>query len=859
MNHAGIARDRRAPFCRIAAGELTLRPLFRISTSPGRVFPVLGLLLVLFPCGGILAQPDRAPLSARLERALSDPAALGLKSSEPLVVWVFFEGRGLGPAALEAALQEAEAGLDERTARRRAKVLPPGSRLVDDGDLPVNPEFLALVADRGGVLRRQSRWLNAASFAVPAGRIEAVRSLECVRRLDLVARHRRDPLPEPRPAEAKSRLGASGALWTNDYGLNLDAIEQINVPPVHEMGVTGRGVVVGMLDTGFRTTHESLDQIPILAAYDFVNDDPVVDNEGDDPTSSINHGTMTLSTVAGYRLGGLVAPAYEASAILAKTEDVSQEVPIEEDFWVAGLEWAEAEGADIISSSLAYIDWYVYEDLDGDTCVTTIAADLAAGRGLLVVNSAGNSRASLGHILAPADGDSVLTVGAVDAAGDYTFFSSPGPTADGRIKPDVMALGLGNPVANPTNDTAYVYVSGTSFSCPLVAGVAALMLSRLPDLTPMQVIEALRATADNAATPDNDFGWGVVDALAAVGYYGPVFDHVFLDDTEDVAGPYQVTTAITARMGLDAASAALRYRVNGGAWTSVALLPSGNPDEYSALIPGQPLGSTVEYYLEAEALDGFTARCPVYAPDDPAFFEVTTLVEVSLDAAPGLPCPEIEPVTYESQIHVPADHGGTVVSVGVDVGLTHPDAGEVKIALRSPQGTVVTLHDHTLAGTADLTGNWPLTLTVDGPGALSLFKGEPSTGLWTLIVSHTQAGAYCVLDTWGLDFTLKHFVSATGNGAPRVPAVLYPNIPNPFNPRTVLSFALESPGHARLSIFDLRGMLVRNLLDRSLPAGPHTVTWDGRDGSGRQAGSGAYFFRLEAGGGVLERKMLLVR
>ncbi len=417
---------------------------------------------------------------------------------------------------------------------------------------------------------------------------------------------------EPPSAAAPAARGAQP--WSIDYGLSLAALEQIGVPAVHELGIHGQGVVIGMLDTGFRTTHESLQHLPVLAAHDFINDDDIVDNEPGDPLNQHRHGTLTLSTVAAFHAGSLVGPAFGASVILAKTEDVSQEVPIEEDFWVAGLEWVESLGADVVSSSLGYSDWYEFSDLDGNTAVTTIAADLAAARGVCVVNSAGNDRnTSWGHIIAPADGDDVIAVGAVNLAGGIAWFSSPGPTYDGRIKPDVCALGVNTPAADPDADDQYTTASGTSLSCPLAAGVAALVLSRAPSLTPLQVREALRATGDHAASPDNDYGWGVLDALAAVHYWGPQLAHAPVADTEDTAGPYVVTVGVTDRLPLLPAQMWLHWRANGGAWQQTSLVASGG-GTFVGEIPGQPAGTAVAYYLEVTDSQGVTTREPLAAP-----------------------------------------------------------------------------------------------------------------------------------------------------------------------------------------------------------------------------------------------------
>jgi serine protease AprX len=801
--------------------------------------------------------------SLQTESVMSPRLTEALDGNGPWVVWVFFKDKGMTGDALNNALDKAQDNLTTRTARRRAKVARPHHRLVDEADLAVDPGYLALAESTGATPRQASRWLNAASYRVTRTQAEKLSRLECVAGMDLVARsYRADvptPVSDPVPVVQLPGVDKGSASNMVDYGGNLAAMQQANVPPLHDVGLSGRGVLIGMLDTGFRTAHEALQGIPVLGTWDFINDDSNVDNEGNDPEGSRNHGTMTLSTVAGNMPGYLVGPAYGASVVLAKTEDVSMEEPIEEDYWVAGLEWIESLGADIVSSSLSYFDWYEYSDLDGNTAVTTIAADLAAGRGLLVINSAGNSRSTTGTIGAPADGDSVLTVGAVDIDGLVTYFSSPGPSFDGRIKPEVAALGFANVVADPTNDYAYLNASGTSFSCPLTAGVVALMLERVPQLTPMQIIEALQQTASQSQTPDNDMGWGIVNALEAATWFGPVIDHQPLPDTEDMTGPYAVTAVITDRVGVDPASLQLAYRVNNGDWTAAPLTATGTADTYSADIPGQPANALVEYYLAAAGVNGFATALPYQGPESAFSFTTGPWRRIDYSATPLVSIPDGVAWGTSSVINVPIEDSGFMLEVTVDIDITHPDRGELQILLTGPDGTVVTLHDHSGAGLADLAGNWPADLTVDGPGSLDNFLDLSNKGDWTLTVIDSVPGNTGTLNSWGLHFTLVRYVTPVRDGtAPRVTR-LGPNVPNPFNPRTEISFDLVRSGQTRLSIFDVRGMLVRRLLDENLQAGPHTTVWDGNSGSGRAVSSGTYLYRLESGPEVQVRKMLLIR
>ncbi|MBU2625963.1 MAG: S8 family serine peptidase, partial [candidate division Zixibacteria bacterium] len=256
--------------------------------------------------------------------------------------------------------------------------------------------------------------------------------------------------------------------------------------------------------------------------YDFVFDDGNVDNEPEDWSIAWNHGTKTWSTLGGLWDANHYGPAYGARFILAKTEDIRSETPVEEDNWVAAVEWVDSIGTDVISSSLLYSDWYTASDYDGNTATTTIAADMAAEYGIVVCNSAGNAGPSPSTIGAPADADSILAVGAVYSTGGIVGFSSRGPTYDGRIKPEICARGSETACASASDDEALTTASGTSLSCPLIGGVATLVIQAHPDWTAMQVREAMLMTADNAATPDNDYGWGIANCWAAINYsFGP--------------------------------------------------------------------------------------------------------------------------------------------------------------------------------------------------------------------------------------------------------------------------------------------------------------------------------------------------
>jgi subtilisin family serine protease len=335
-----------------------------------------------------------------------------------------------------------------------------------------------------------------------------------VRRIDRVQTARRQPPPVIEDSRLPQGRTASPGLAAFDYGDSFDQLDLIDVIPLHEANVNGEGVIVAILDTGFNRSHEALIHLDVVAEWDFINHDPVTKNEPGDPLSQHNHGTATLSALAGFKEGQLIGPAYAVSIALAKTERYDVEIQQEEDDYVRALEWADSLGAVIVSSSLGYYDWYTYEDMDGNTAVTTIAADIAAAKGIAVITAAGNQNGTsvFPWIIAPSDGDSVIAVGAVNPDGTIASFSSRGPSYDGRIKPDVCAQGTLVRAASPYDSLAYYWSSGTSLATPLVAGAAALCMQMHPYWSPIALRDSLRAHADHAAAPNNDFGWGIINA-----------------------------------------------------------------------------------------------------------------------------------------------------------------------------------------------------------------------------------------------------------------------------------------------------------------------------------------------------------
>ncbi|MCX6639308.1 MAG: S8 family peptidase [bacterium] len=474
----------------------------------------------------IIAIPMTASFAGTLHPSLLGPTSAA-GSQDSVDVWVFLTDRGFwNPGQIEQALNSAESKLSIKARARRAKVM--SGRLIRETDLPVNAEYVQQVLAAGSKFRTASRYLNAVSIRTARSRLSDIAGLPFVRRIQSVAKARRPADPTwPMAMGQTPRVTDEDRL---NYGSSFDQLNQIHVVAAHDSGYSGAGVLVGMLDTGFYTDHEALVNLPILAEWDFINNDPETQNQpGDDP-SQHNHGTCTLSALGGSHSGQLYGPAYGATFVLGKTENIVYEQPIEEDWYVAGLEWEDSLGVEVISTSLGYFDWYTFADMDGNTAVTTIGVDQAVANGIVVVTAAGNEReTNWGHIIAPADADSVITVGAVDADGVIADFSSPGPSYDGRTKPEVCAQGVNTWCAAAwAGPNGYAGVGGTSLATPLVGGSCALILEAHPNWTPMQVREALMNTASvyastNAGSPNNDYGWGIIDVMAAINYtFSPV-------------------------------------------------------------------------------------------------------------------------------------------------------------------------------------------------------------------------------------------------------------------------------------------------------------------------------------------------
>ena len=419
--------------------------------------------------------------------------------------------------------------LTQRSLDRRSKSNIP----LDNKDLPVTPSYVAQIAATGAVVVYPLRWFNAvvvntnepsvlaAIAALPfVDHIDQVLSKKAITQTGGSGIKQLDGIP-PYSLTKPVSVVASKSAGTINYGQAYNQAHMIAIDGLHDLGYTGQGMVIAILDAGFY----HVDQIPAFDSL-WLNNQILGTRDYSVPGNNVfgddmhTHGTSVLSTIGANLPGEMVGTAPHASFWLVRTEVGDYEALIEEYNWAAGAEFADSIGADVINSSLGYTTFdnpiydHTYADLDGNTTPVTRAADLAASRGIIVVNSAGNEGGSpWQYIGAPADGDSVFSIGAVDASGFYASFSSTGPTSDGRIKPDVTAQGQGTTVVAGWGGV--VQGSGTSFSSPIMAGAMACLWQSAPALSAQHLRDAVRNTASKASTPGNLYGYGIPNMVNA--------------------------------------------------------------------------------------------------------------------------------------------------------------------------------------------------------------------------------------------------------------------------------------------------------------------------------------------------------
>lgn len=429
----------------------------------------------------------------------------GLSAQDQRKHFVYFKDKANSPYSLaQPSAYLSEAALKRRENQRIS---------LTTRDLPVNPAYVTQLKKAGVEVWYKSKWFNGAVISCDSTQLAQVMALPFVKNATVLEKKTQGNQPEKFNELPASNLRT--AAQPADYGPSFRQADMLGVTRLHDEGYRGEGMTIAVFDAGFPGVNTAqpfahlFQNNQVKGTFDFVrkNPDVYLDN---------SHGTNSLSCIGAYQPGKFIGTAYKADFYLFITEYAPSEHRIEEYNWLMAAEYADSAGVDVINSSLGYTTFdfpsasYTYQDLDGKTAVITRAADLAASTGMLVVNSAGNEGRPNNpwhYIGAPADGDSVLAVGAVNSDGFKADFSSFGPTADGRIKPNVSAQGVSTAVVSANGSIAQA--SGTSFASPVLAGMATAFWQAFPYLTNMEVIQYLQASATQANNPDNELGYGI--------------------------------------------------------------------------------------------------------------------------------------------------------------------------------------------------------------------------------------------------------------------------------------------------------------------------------------------------------------
>jgi len=702
------------------------------------------------------------------------------------------------------------------------------------------------VAAAGARVRVRSRWLHAISADVPAFALRQFlkdRNLSRIQPLGRFKLRSRPGHPTPDLAPRVTFAPAAGPGDTcgvspgDDPVLGPSAMpyRQLHLRPLTDQGIDATGVRIALLDTGFDTANPAFNGITITAQYDFVFKDSVVrDEPGKDVAGAQSHGTATWSLFAGEVTGRLHGIARGARYLLAKTEDIRSETRVEEDNYVAALEWADSIGVDIVSSSLGYLAFdngfsYTPSQLNGDIAVTTVAADMAAQRGILVVTAAGNDGPNPRSLSTPADGDSVLAVGAEDSLGTIAFFSSRGPTADGRLKPDFTAPGVAVCVLSGIGQVRRG--DGTSFATPVLAASAALVKQMHPTLMPMELRAAFRNTGSKRAAPDSIYGWGRPDVAAAA-----VFP-----------------TGVTATAPLPAAGS-LTTITPVFTWTVGTVPPSATPVRYRVRVSRD---STLASPLVDTLLTAETLNLPVPLKAGSIFWRVGATAASGDSATSGRIGPVVVPpwatlTALSNPAGMVTDSAQPTLSwrpvaVSTPPGPFTFDLDVQRVATGVTDFNVANLTDTTFSLTQPLERNtayhWFLTVHA-GPDT-SIIKSQ---------------GSFLVVDL----------------GIP-TSTLLYQNFPNPFpaagRDSTCLWFDLPLAGAIELDILDLRGAPVRHFVPGPdfpgvLPPGRYgrgstgggicdpRLMWDGRADDGHPLPAGVYLAKLKAPGLIVFKRIV---
>ncbi|WP_323756043.1 S8 family serine peptidase [Roseivirga sp.] len=420
---------------------------------------------------------------------------IGFRLSAQDRYMVFFSDKSNSPYTTSNPSQF----LSQRSIQRRQKQHIP----IIENDLPVNQSYVDALSNIGIKAIHRTKWMNGVLVEMETVEVNLVQALTFVERIEYVAPGQ-IPSGGAGGSEANGKLEDGGAA---DFQNSMLGIDQM-----HDEGFEGQGMLVGIFDGGFQNMSQIGALQPLITSNrimvkkNFVTNTTQIEN-------SESHGTRVLSILAADEANVYVGTAPGANYILCVTE-AAGEYRVEEYNWLFAAEMADSTGVDVINTSLGYSEFddatmsYAYSDMDGETTVISKASNIAATKGIALINSAGNEGNKVWHfITAPSDSKNVLSVGAVDGAGFRASFSSFGPSADNRVKPDVSALGQGTAVITATGDIAFQ--NGTSFSGPVMAGFATCLWQAFPTLTNLQLLDLIRRSAHQFDTPDNEIGYGI--------------------------------------------------------------------------------------------------------------------------------------------------------------------------------------------------------------------------------------------------------------------------------------------------------------------------------------------------------------
>lgn len=460
---------------------------------------------------------------------------LSMYSAEGYIFRIQLRDKGKVPYSLN----KPEDFLSDRAIKRRLNQ----HIIMDSTDLPVSDAYIKAIEDLGFVTVAKSKWLKTISVFCPdSSSVDNLKKLSFVDDIKFV--WKQDSTSQKKDKRAFKRKKIAEKSQT-EYGYAYDQINTVNGVGLHERNYKGRGLEIGIIDAGYANLHEILllDNIVVRGTKDFVYD-------SDDMFSGSDHGLKVLSIMAANRPEIYLGTAPEASYWLLRSEDPRSEYPVEEDYWVAAAEYADSIGVDIINTSLGYsifnplVESHSMDQLDGKTIYISKAAEIAASKGIFVEVSAGNEGNNMGwnKIIAPADAEHVLAVGAIDKDSIMASFSSHGPSADGRVKPDVVALGRQINAISSNGDVEPI--DGTSFSGPVMSGLAACLWQAFPNFTNYQLLDIIRRSAHRFNNPNELFGFGIPDMEKAYRIAANVTDGVVFPDFEifptDTVGSFQI-------------------------------------------------------------------------------------------------------------------------------------------------------------------------------------------------------------------------------------------------------------------------------------------------------------------------------